>query len=260
MSADRYAGAAAGWAAGAALVYRPLAAELVARSPHALAGRRVLDAGAGTGLGSAALAAAGALPLALDRSHDMLRWDRHRRPPSVVGEVLRLPLRDRAVDDALAAFVLNHLREPADALRELARVTRPGGAVLASTYADTSHSDARDALDEELRRRGFDPPDWYLDIKEVTAPQVGSAAAMAAVARAAGLEEIATGEREIDVGVHRAEELVDYRLGQAQHTLWLATMPPARQAALRDEVVAAIEPLMAPFTPTVVFLAAKSTG
>jgi SAM-dependent methyltransferase len=260
MSADRYADAAEGWAAGASLVYGPLAAELVGRSPHRLAGRRVLDAGAGTGLGSAALLAAGARPVALDRSHDMLRWDRARRPPALVADVLRLPLRDRAVDDTLAAFVLNHLREPVAGMCELARVTRPGGAVLASAYATTSHSAARDALDEELRRRGFTPPGWYLDIKALAMPKVGSAAAMAAVARAAGLAEIRVDEREVDVGVHGAGELVDYRLGQAQHVAWLAAMPAPRRAALRAELVAAIAPVMAPFTPTVVFLAAKSAG
>jgi SAM-dependent methyltransferase len=190
----------------------------------------------------------------------MLRWDQARRPPSLVADVLRLPLLDRAVDDTLAAFVLNHLREPVAGMRELARVTRPGGAVLASAYATTSHSAARDALDEELRRRGFTPPDWYLDVKALATPEVGSAAAMAAVACAAGLVEIRVDEREVDVGVHSPGELVDYRLGQAQHVAWLAAMPAARRAALRAELVAAIAPVMAPFTPTVVFLAAKSGG
>ena len=48
------------WASGATLTYGPLAQELVATSPHALSGRRVLDTGAGTGVGSTALRAVGA--------------------------------------------------------------------------------------------------------------------------------------------------------------------------------------------------------
>ncbi len=62
MSADPYAGANRRWALGASLAYGPIAAELVAMSPHRLAGRRVLDAGAGTGAASAALAAEGRTP------------------------------------------------------------------------------------------------------------------------------------------------------------------------------------------------------
>ena len=256
MNAGDYGNAAAGWASGAARVYGPLAVELVGCSPHPLAGRRVLDAGAGTGLGSAALAAVGAQPIAVDHSHGMLAWDRRRRPPALAGDLSRLPLRDRAVDDVLAAFVLNHLDEPAAGLRELARVTRPGGAILASSYATTSGSRARDALDEELRRRGFVPPGWYLDIKAVAVPQVGSAEAMGRVAAAAGLAGPEVSERAVDVGVDHAADLVDYRLGQAQHAGWLASLPAGRRAALRSELIEAIQPVMQPFRPTVVLLAA----
>ena len=52
MSVGDYGDAAAGWASGAARVYGPLAVELVGCSPHPLAGRRVLDAGAGAALPS----------------------------------------------------------------------------------------------------------------------------------------------------------------------------------------------------------------
>ena len=49
MRTDHYAHSGRRWALGAELVYGPIAAELVAMSPHSLAGRTVLDAGAGTG-------------------------------------------------------------------------------------------------------------------------------------------------------------------------------------------------------------------
>ena len=49
MAADHYANAGRRWALGAELVYRPIAAELIALSPHPLADHIVLDAGAGTG-------------------------------------------------------------------------------------------------------------------------------------------------------------------------------------------------------------------
>ncbi|MFD2093118.1 class I SAM-dependent methyltransferase [Blastococcus deserti] len=128
MSTDCYAGARGGLGDRGRAGVR--AGELVRRAPHPLAGRTVLDAGAGTGLGSAALAAAGARVVALDLSADMLSWQLGARPPAVVGDVTRLPLRDDAVDDVLAAFVLNHLVDPHAGLAELRRVTRPGGALL----------------------------------------------------------------------------------------------------------------------------------
>ena len=43
MRTDHYARSGRRWALGAELVYRPIAAELVAMSPHSLAGRTVLE-------------------------------------------------------------------------------------------------------------------------------------------------------------------------------------------------------------------------
>jgi len=57
MTADHYAAAGQAWATGAKLVYGPIVAELIALSPHPLAGHTVLDAGAGSGTASRALAA-----------------------------------------------------------------------------------------------------------------------------------------------------------------------------------------------------------
>lgn len=47
-----------------------------------------------------------------------------------VGDATALPLRDGAADLTLAAHMLYHVPEPAGAVRELRRVTRPGGRVV----------------------------------------------------------------------------------------------------------------------------------
>ena len=125
MPADHYAKSGKRWALGAELVYGPIAAELVRSSPHPLAGRIVLDAGAGTGAASAALRRRGARPLAVDLSAGMLEWHAASRPPCAVADIRALPLAASSVDDAVAAFVLNHLTDPRAGLAELARVTRP---------------------------------------------------------------------------------------------------------------------------------------
>lgn len=255
---DHYAGTAGGWARSAARVYGPIADDLVAAVPHPVAGATILDAGAGTGLVSEALRAAGAHPVATDLSLDMLRWQRGRRPPAVAADVGRLPLRTHAVDAALAAFVLNHLPDPGPALRELSRVTRPGGAVLATVFANSSRSAVRDRVDEVAIAHGFRWPAWYRGLKEVSAPQLGTAGAMAAAARAAGLAAVRADEYVADVGLDRAHHLVDYRFGQAQYHAWIAGLGRRAHQEVRAAAIAAIAPIMESYRPRVVRLVAAA--
>jgi SAM-dependent methyltransferase len=65
-----------------------------------------------------------------------------------VGDGRALPFEDASFDHAYSVSVLEHIPEPGDeeALRELARVTRPGGRVVVTLpYADTYREDWRDA-------------------------------------------------------------------------------------------------------------------
>jgi SAM-dependent methyltransferase len=258
VTADRYASAGRRWAHGATLVYGPIAAELVAMSPHPLAGRTVLDAGAGTGVASSALAATGARPVAMDLSFDMLAWNARARPPSVVADIRALPLPAHSVDDAVAAFVLNHLAVPAAGFAELVRVTRPGGAVLAAVFSNASRSQARDRVDAVAQDAGWQVPDWYLELKATATPVLGTANALGAAARAAGLAGMMVEERPADVGVTEPEQLVSYRLSQPLFAGWLDRIGPRRAKDIASRAAAAIEPIMQPYRPIVVFLAATT--
>lgn len=253
---DRYRGAGHRWATGASLVYGPIAAELVACSPHPLGGRLVLDAGAGTGAASAALLARGARPVAVDLSADMLRASTAVGRARVVGDVCALPIASAAMHDAAAAFVLNHLADPAPALRELTRVVRPGGAVLACVFANSSHSAVRDRIDETARAAGWQEPGWYVRLKADAAPVLGTAPAMADAAARAGLTVVSAAERPVDTGITDPGQLVAYRFGQAHFTGWLESIGPGAREAARRAAVAAIAPVMEPYRPVVVFLAA----
>jgi ubiquinone/menaquinone biosynthesis C-methylase UbiE len=55
--------------------------------------------------------------------------------PEVVGDIQELPLADGSVDAALAMHMLYHVPDIALAARELRRVVRPGGVLMASTNA-----------------------------------------------------------------------------------------------------------------------------
>lgn len=258
MKPGHYAGAARQWALGATLVYGPIAAELVAMSPRPLAGRTVLDAGAGTGAVSAVLAARGARPVAADSCFDMLAWHASARPPAVVADIRALPMRAGSADGAVAAFVLNHLADPAAGFAELIRVTRPGAAVLATVFSNASRSQARDRVDAVAQQAGWQVPDWYADLKATAAPVLGTAAAMGAVARGAGLTEIVVQERPVDVGVTRPEQLVSYRFGHPIFASWLYRIGPRRAEELACHAADAIRSIMQPYRPIVVFLAAST--
>jgi ubiquinone/menaquinone biosynthesis C-methylase UbiE len=258
VRADRYAGAGQRWAVGAALVYGPIAAELVAMSPHPLAGRTVLDAGAGTGVVSSALTARRAHPVAMDLSIDMLAWNARARAPCVVADIRALPAAAGSVDDAVAAFVLNHLVQPSAGLAELVRVTRPGGALLAAVFSNSSRSRARDRVDAVAQDGGWQVPDWYVDLKTNAVPILGTAEAMSAAASAAELVGIVVEERPVDVGVTEPEQLVSYRLGQPLFASWLDRIGPRRTEDIASRAASAIRPIMQPYRPTVMFLAAST--
>jgi ArsR family transcriptional regulator len=93
--------------------------------------------GTGTGTLALDLARAGLRVVAVDHSPRMLEAAREkleREAPGAVelrlGDASALPLADAEVDAAFAHMVLQYLASPPDALREMARVVRPGGAVV----------------------------------------------------------------------------------------------------------------------------------
>lgn len=95
-------------------------------------GDRVLDIAAGTGASSLPLAAAGVDVVACDFSFGMLRVGQGRHPQLrfVAGDALRLPFRDETFDAVTISFGLRNVADVEVALREMARVTRPGGRLV----------------------------------------------------------------------------------------------------------------------------------
>jgi demethylmenaquinone methyltransferase / 2-methoxy-6-polyprenyl-1,4-benzoquinol methylase len=107
---------------------------------HALAlqpGERVLDAGAGTGASTVEFIEEGAYAVGVDISLGMLAAGRLARPavPLLAGDALALPFRDAAFDAVTISFALRNVVDPRAALRELLRVTRPGGRLVICEFS-----------------------------------------------------------------------------------------------------------------------------
>jgi demethylmenaquinone methyltransferase / 2-methoxy-6-polyprenyl-1,4-benzoquinol methylase len=126
--ADRYDAMNAVMTFGQERRWRRVVAGIVDAQP----GMRVLDLAAGTGTSSVPFAEAGARTIACDFSAGMLQAGRRRHPDLtfVAGDALRLPFRDAGFDVVTVSFGLRNVAALDQALRELARVTAPGGKLV----------------------------------------------------------------------------------------------------------------------------------
>ena len=101
-----------------------------------VAGRRILDAGCGSGPLSAALRDRGAIVTGFDNSAGMVELARRRLGDGADLQVTDLggplPFPDGEFDDVIASLVLHYLEDWGPALAELRRVLKPGGRLLVS--------------------------------------------------------------------------------------------------------------------------------
>ncbi len=143
--------------------------------PHLAPGQRLLDIGSGPGTITAELAAlvAPGQTVAVEINQaaaDLTRSELTRRGvvgfEVVVGDVHALDFTDDSFDVVHAHQVLQHVADPVQSLREMARVTRSGGliAVRDADYAAKTWFPASAALDRWLtlydvaaRRNGGEP-------------------------------------------------------------------------------------------------------
>ena len=110
----------------------------VARAVGAGPGEVVLDLAAGTGTSTRAFTTAGAQAIACDFSLGMLAVGARRPAPRlrfVAGDALALPLRSGFFDAVTISFGLRNVTDPARALAELLRVTRPGGRLVVCEFS-----------------------------------------------------------------------------------------------------------------------------
>ena len=119
--------------------WRRLVADAVGAAP----GQRVLDIAAGTGTSSQAFADRGADVVACDFSLGMLQVGRRRLP--------RMPFVAGASFDAVTiSFGLRNIHDPAAGLREMRRVTRPGGRLVVCEFSTPVFPAFRTVYEEYL--------------------------------------------------------------------------------------------------------------
>lgn len=98
-------------------------------------GEKVLDLAAGTAVSTVELAKSGAWVVACDFSQGMLAAGRDRDVPKVVGDAMHLPFADNTFDAVTISYGLRNVYDFEAGLREMARVTKPGGRLLVNEFS-----------------------------------------------------------------------------------------------------------------------------
>lgn len=127
---------------------------------HLLPPLRVADLGCGEGYLTVETSRWASRVIAVDRSPDVLKRARslasRRRVTNVIwkrGDLEQLPLRDGSMDVALFSQALHHAADPAQAVREAARILVPGGRVLILDLREHGQAWVRERLGD--RSLGF---------------------------------------------------------------------------------------------------------
>jgi SAM-dependent methyltransferase len=127
-------------------------------------GRRVLDAGCGSGVLSAALRDRGADVSGFDVSAGMVELARRRLGEAADLRIADLggplPYADDTFDDVVASLVLHYLEDWGPALAELRRVLRPGGRLIASVDHPFAINLLHRQAGQEAEYNYFDTTNW----------------------------------------------------------------------------------------------------
>jgi SAM-dependent methyltransferase len=243
-----YDAAADLWAAGPEQVYAALAQALLASAEVPLAGRRVLDVGAGTGVAARAALAAGATRVAAaDLAVGMLR---RAGPPlgRVAADAAALPFRAASFDLVVAAFCLNHLASVPAGLAEARRV---GRAIAASSFTPGWTHPAKAAVDAALHTFGYRPPAWYTTFKRDSEPAASDPGQLGEQAAAAGFAAVRVRAVTVPTGLSTPAQLAAWRLGMAQVAPFVCSLDEPRRAGLRlaaEQSLAGVPPLVVSMT------------
>jgi SAM-dependent methyltransferase len=208
----------------------PLLVKCAAVAP----GDSVLDIGSGTG--AFARVVAETVPsvrvTGVDPSAAYVRYAQENSPNEnvrfFVGDAQALQLPDGAFDTTVAPLVMNFIPDPAKALREMIRVTRPGGAVSAAVWDyDEGMGMLRVFWDEAV---ALDPAIALRDERNMPLSKRGE---LATLWRAEGLQRVEEEPAVIDLAFTSFDDYwLPFLGGQGPAGAYAASLPDASRAAL----------------------------
>ena len=97
-------------------------------------GKKILDAGCGTGWFSKAAVERKAIVTSMDLGENLLAQVAMKcNSQRVVGSILEMPFADNTFDIVISSEVIEHTPVPFDGVREMYRVLKPGGILILTT-------------------------------------------------------------------------------------------------------------------------------
>jgi SAM-dependent methyltransferase len=198
---------------------------------------RVLDVGCGPGALTERLAElVGAEHVsAADPSEPFVAACAARVPGAEVRQAAaeELPWPDEAFDAALAQLVVNFMRDPHAGVAEMSRVVRPGGTVAACAWAYGEGMQMLRVFWDAARALDPAAPD------ESETMRLRTPAELDELWRRVGLDDVETGPLDVETtyaGFADFWEPLTFGVGPAG--AYCASLEPARQEVLRDEIFA----------------------
>jgi SAM-dependent methyltransferase len=217
------------------------------------AGQRVLDVGCGPGALTTELVArlGPEAVTAVDPSEPFVEAARERHPGVDVQRAGAedLPFDDDSFDAALAQLVVHFMTDPVGGIREMARVTRPGGMVAACVW---DHAGGHGPL-SVFWQAAHELDDDVLDESRLAGAREGH---LRELFEAAGVREVEDDSLAVSVEHPSFEEWWEpFTLGVGPAGAWAKGLDPERQDELRERCRALQPP--APFTVTARVWAAR---
>ncbi len=127
----------------------------VTKAVDARPAQKILDLAAGTATSSLPFARSGAYVVPCDFSLGMLQVGKKRHPwlpLTAAGDATKLPFKDDTFDAVTISFGLRNVQDTDTALRELYRVTKPGGRVVICEFSHPTWAPFRTVYTEYLMR------------------------------------------------------------------------------------------------------------
>jgi ubiquinone/menaquinone biosynthesis C-methylase UbiE len=195
------------------------------------AGQRVLDVGCGSGVLTEELAdRVGSEQVSGVDPSPLLAACAERVPGADLrqGKAEALPWPDDSFDAAIAQLVIHFMDDPTAGVTEMARVTRPGGVVAASSWDFAGGMEMLRIYWETARELDH-------DLSGETR-SFGNLEELDALWRELGLEDVQAGPVEVSAGYQDFDELWDtFLLGVGPAGEYVVSLSAEKQKALREE-------------------------